>query len=252
MKRFSRKPRRSTTNPNVFDRIANVAAHSVPNRIAEQQILNSFTDRIIDLDSPDDLIARGRSLAIIEVAINGDGLTRRHSYRPGLGFRQMLLRDDSGGKALVWSSTPGSVIRGYDHLSDMAPSSRQPRSVWPGVLDTYPPSLADCPRLDEEDGVENITFCYWWFSGGPWNRGPVEFPVRSDTDPDGSWHLLRTVSSDKEALRFLTDTYGGHFPDDVLDDFARPRVLPGMLQTLPIDRPLEAVVEELTGIGYTV
>ena len=95
-------------------------------------------------------------------------------------------------------------------------------------------------------------FCYWWFSGGPWTRGPVEFPTKTDTDPDGSWHLLRTVSSDKEALRYLGETFGGHFHDDILDDFARPRVFMGMLQMLPLDRPIDQVTADLEGHGFFV
>ena len=40
---------------------------------AEQQILSTFTDRLLDLRPPDELITRGRSLAILEIALNGQG-----------------------------------------------------------------------------------------------------------------------------------------------------------------------------------
>lgn len=153
---------------------------------------------------------------------------------------------------MVWTGAAGSAIRGFDYHSEMAPGAQERRHMWPGVLESFPPSLADCPLLDSEEGVENLTFCYWWFSGGPWNRGDVEFPAKTDTDPDGSWHLLRNISSDKEAMRFLHDTYGGHFSDDVIDDFARPRILQGMLQTLDLDRPLDKVIDEFTSLGYSV
>lgn len=252
MKRRSGRFGRKTHDPSVFDRISNVHAHAVPNRLVAQQILSSFTDRLPDLDPPDDLIARGRSLSIIEIALTGDREARVHTYHPMAGHRHVDVRDATGGRAMIWTGTPGSVVRGYDPHSEMAPEARDPRTVWPGVLDRYPPSLADCPRLDVVEGVENISFCYWWFSGGPWNRGQIRFPDRTDTDPDGSWHLLRTLSSDKEALRFLSDTYGEHFSDDVLDDFARPRIYPGMLQMLPLDRSLDAVLGELSDLGYTV
>lgn len=236
----------------MFDRISNVAAHAVPSRIVDQQVLSTFTDRLLDLAGPDELITRGRSLAIVEIALNGDSAARQHTYRPGSGNRSLMIRDDSGGKALVWTAVAGSVIRGYDHHSVMAPAARDDGRVWPGVLDSFPPSLADCPSLDVVDGVENITFCYWWFSGGPWNRGSVVFPSKTDTDPDGSWHLLRSVSSDKEAMRFLEDRYGGHFSEELLDDFARPRIFEGMLQMLPLDRPLDQVTSELEALGYLV
>lgn len=252
MRRFTDRFRRSPHDAKVFERISNVAAHSVPNRIVEQQVLSTFTDRLMELGPPDELITRGRSLAIIEIALQGDPAARHHVYTPGSGNRSLLIRDDSGGRALVWTAVAGSAIRGYDHHSDMAPYAGEHRRVWPGVLDGFPPSLADCPRLEVEEGVENITFCYWWFSGGPWNRGDVVFPKKTDTDPDGSWHLLRSVSSDKEALRFLGDRYGGHFSDGILDDFARPRIFPGMLQTLALDRPLDDVTAELEHLGYLV
>jgi hypothetical protein len=250
VKRFSERFGRHTHDRSVFDRISNVEAHALPSRIAQQQVLSTFTDRLLDLGPPDQLITRGRSLAILEIALNGDAAARRHTYHPRRGDRFLVLRDDTGGKALVWTGPAGSVVRGFDYHSEMAPGTQRRRSVWPGVLDHFPPSLADCPHLDIAEGVENVTFCYWWFSGGPWMRGPVTFPSKTDTDPDGSWHLLRTVSSDKEALRFLDEEYGSHFSDDILDDFARPRVLHGMLQTLPLDRPLDNVVDELNSRGY--
>lgn len=252
MRRFSDRFRRATHDPKVFDRISNVAAHAVPNRIIERQVLSTFTDRLHDLPGPDELITRGRSLAIVEIALTADPAARHHSYRIGSGYRSLLVRDDSGGKAQVWTAVAGSAIKGYDHHSDMAPDAQEPRRVWPGVVDSFPPSLADCPPLDVVDGVENVTFCYWWFSGGPWNHGSVDFPSKTDTDPDGSWHLLRTISSDKEALRFLGDRYGAHFSDDILDDFARPRIFEGMLQMLPLDRPLDEVTAELEQLGYLV
>jgi hypothetical protein len=251
-RRFRDRFRQSPHDPRVFERISNVAAHAVPSRIVQHQVLSTFTDRLHDLVGPDELITRGRSLAIVEIALNGDAAARRHTYRPGSGSRSLIIRDDSGGKALVWSAVAGSVIRGYDNHSVMAPSAQDEREVWPGVTDSFPPSLADCPSLDVVDDVEDITFCYWWFSGGPWNRGRIDFPSKTDTDPDGSWHLLRTVSSDKEAIRFLDDRYGGHFSEEILDDFARPRIFEGILQTLPIDRPLEQVTSELEALGYLV
>ena len=243
---------RSKHDPSVFDRIANVAAHQLPNRVVQQQILSTFTDRLDDLAPPEELITRGRSLAIIEIALNRDTDARQHMYLPGHGERTLTVRNDIGDTAMVWTGNAGSVVRGFDYQSDMAPAARDRPAIWPRLLDGFPPSLADGPKLDSHEDVENVTFCYWWFGGGPCNRGVFDFPDKTDTDPDGSWHLLRTVSSDKEALRFLGDTYGGHFSDDILDHFARPRVFQGMLQTLDLDRSLDRVMEDLTDAGYVV
>lgn len=252
-RRLSDRFRRgSTHDPKIFDRLSNVAAHQLPNRVVQQQILSSFTERLQDLPAPEDLITRGRSLAIVEIALVADPAQRHHVYETGPGERRLSVRQDSGSTGMLWLGPAGSVIRGYDHHSDMAPDAQEKRRVWPGVVDHFPPSLADCPTLPETEGVENVTFVYWWFSGGPWTKGPVEFPAHTDTDPDGSWHVLRTLSSDKEALRFLGDTYGGHFSDEIIDDFARPRVFEGMIQTLPITRNLGEIMDELVSVGYLV
>ncbi|AWM42359.1 hypothetical protein C1280_23465 [Gemmata obscuriglobus] len=106
------------------------------------------------------------------------------------------MRNGSGDDLFALFNAHGCFIKGFDHEALMSPYGRQPKAVWPGVLDAVPKAF-ERGLSEPAFAMEDTTFCIWrQYGDEQWHRGVIEFPppkLRFDgapLDPDGSGDLL--------------------------------------------------------------
>jgi hypothetical protein len=144
------------------------------------------------LPAPEELERRCQALAVLEAILCPEPRWRYYAFDAASGPGERVARMDSatGDGWLIWFSSQGVVIRGFDHDSPVSPWRREPVAPWPGLFDGLPAKLRHGPRLEVE-GVESVTFCLWWVMDDPgWRAGAVAQPDAEYADPDGSgWRL---------------------------------------------------------------
>ncbi len=116
----------------------------------------------------------------------------------GAGEMLAAMDNGSGDDWFLLFNAQGAILKGFSHEAAMTPYKRNPRTVWPGVLDAVPPAFADF-LAEPAFGIENTTFCIWRLKDDrQWQRGPIDYP--EGRDPDGSEFLL-------DALPLTPDKY---------------------------------------------
>jgi len=209
----------------------------------------SYTRRTHDLPNPIELYGRARALALVELAINDRPLLRVHTLDPAID-QHVRVSSGSGDEASVWLPSPGCVVRGFDHESELSPWMADERRIWPGLFDGLPPEFADGPRLNIHDGVEDLTFLLWWRGDGPWQTGTLPPEVPGQGDLDGSHVLLSPLASDVGGLGFLNEVYETDMPTDILGRFPNEGTVDwDALSDLPNLRPPDVVAMDLASLG---
>jgi hypothetical protein len=186
---------------------------------------------------------------LVELAINDRPFLRVHALDPDINHH-VRVSSGSGDEASVWLPSAGCVVRGFDHESELSPWMADERRIWPGLLNGLPPELADGPRLNVHDGVEDLTFLLWWSGDGPWQTGTLPPEIPGEGDLDGSHFLLNPLASDEGGLGFLTEVYETDMPTDVLGGFSNDGTVDWeALSDLPKLRPPDVIAMELTPLG---
>lgn len=96
----------------------------------------------------------------------------------------------SGDYIFVFFTSDGkTVIKGFDHNSEVSPHACDEFGIWPGMYDGLP---SDLEILIQDEAVEheNVTFCCWCLDGQTWETGNAVIPEGID---DGSSWLLSMI-----------------------------------------------------------
>ena len=103
----------------------------------------------------------------------------------------MAKYDNGGGDhVFVFFTLDGkTLIKGFDHESQVSPHAREEYGIWPGIYDGLPPDLVSLLQ-DEAVEFEDVTFCCWNLDGSSWETGNAVIPEGID---DGSGALLSMV-----------------------------------------------------------
>ncbi len=205
------------------------------------------------LPAIDSLIALTQSLAMLDAILADDWEYRYYAF--GVHWdtdRSMASMRDGSGDELFGLFTPfGAILKGFAHESAMSPYSRNPPSVWPGVLDNVPLAFAEFlnePAFSPAD----TTFCIWRMQqDAAWQRGNIEFP--NENDPDGSEDLLAMLDGKPETYQAWAEYYYGH-PISVAAIervYAHQPLTNDLVAVLNHKASMRKLIEEAKAIGYS-
>jgi hypothetical protein len=142
------------------------------------------------LPDVDRLRALLQSVAMLDAILSPEWESRYYSFNSRWSKREQMgsMRDGCGDDFFALFNPSGCFLKGFAHESPMSPYGRQPKAVWPGVLDNVPSDFA-AGLKEPAFSIEDTTFCVWRrYSDESWQRGAIEFP--GGADPDGSQTLL--------------------------------------------------------------
>ncbi|CAI6079345.1 hypothetical protein [Cohnella sp. JJ-181] len=143
---------------------------------------------------PDPIILK--KLMKIQAALNiilcREEWLRYHSFVQDGNEGVSLAKIDNGaGDHLILLFSPeGSIIKGFDHESELSPYAQDEHKVLPGIYDDVPKELL---ALLEDDAMEidDATFCIWRKNNDAnWHKGKVEIP---NGENDGSDFLVGCI-----------------------------------------------------------
>jgi len=188
--------------------------------------------------------------AALNIVLCREEWLRYHSYDPDWNNNIAMAKIDNGsGDHIVILFTPmGTIIKGFDHESEVSPHARDEFEIWPGIYEAVPNTLL---VLLEDEAIEreNVTFCIWQEASDlNWQKGEIEF---SEGEDDGSDFLLGTILQTPAdfvefaesyfeielSLAILTKIYDGH------------PITTEMIQALNPDSDTEKVLRELESLG---
>jgi hypothetical protein len=203
------------------------------------------------LPSVDDLERVSLAIAALDCVLSPEWDQRKYSFDPawGDGERMASMRDGFGNVYQIVFGPDGTVVRGFDHESELSPY--RGRSLAPGLLDGFPDVLrpvVDEPAFNGSEEFADLTFCAWRLDGDvAWSAGPVEdlggsaerlFDVVLDATPDGY-------------RRFAADYYEEELSLDVLRPFYELRPADALLVlALSGEADVAATLAELRETGY--
>jgi len=162
------------------------------------------------------------------------------------------MRNGSGDEYFLVFGPLGAFLKGFDHESIMSPWTKEPRAVWPGVLDHVPAQFA--PWLAEPAfSMGNTTFCLWrTVSDQTWQHGPISFPDGGDSD--GSQGLLWMLDGSPETyVHFASDYYEISLDVDLVRKVYEFNPLDSaIILKINPDADPEGVFADAAEIGYPV
>ncbi len=137
---------------------------------------------------PDKLEQNWRAWAAADLILCDEAWLRVYAFDADWATGQSMgkVDDGSGNRVYALFTPAGTVLKGFDHESEVSPAARDDDSVWPDMYAGMPTPLWEAlydPALEPSD----VTFCLW--------RGPEDthwcqgFTLSPDTD-DGSEGLL--------------------------------------------------------------
>jgi hypothetical protein len=157
-----------------------------------------MTARDVAARLPDIESLRRRCLAVatLDAILSPTWDGRYYSYTADWGGNASAaeIRDGCGNDCFIVFTTDGVFIKGYDHESPMAPKNRDPKSLWPGLIEGLPAVFTELliePAFTSPDGVLAMTFCLWReYRDTHWHTGPVDFTRLDRYDTDGAYEML--------------------------------------------------------------
>jgi hypothetical protein len=186
--------------------------------------------------------------------LNDNFVTRWHTVVSNEAQERICrVSDGSGNGALIWFGPDGTVIRGFDHESEMSPWVHDLSQLRPGLDEGFPPALRPAPTI-EIAGIESVTFLIWRSAEDrQWSIGSIELPVGVSVDPDGSEYLLRAISQPAEGHRFLEEYYERKVSQAAVEQlFQTAPLTDELLEQLGAVRRLDDVFADALVIGYPV
>ena len=170
------------------------------------------TRDLSQLPDIDRLKALMQSLAMLDAILSLDWANRYYSFDAhwAIGEAMASMRNGSGDELFALFTSTGAIMKGFAHEAPMSPYSKNPPTVWPGVLDGVPTTFADF--LNQPAFLlSDTTFCVWrTYDDTAWQQGDIEFP--EGKDPDGSADLLAMLAGDPRTYQAWAE---GHYEQPV-------------------------------------
>ncbi|WP_201007526.1 hypothetical protein [Paenibacillus glycanilyticus] len=160
------------------------------------------------------------------------------------GVCMAKIDNGAGDHLIILFSPVGSIIKGFDHESELSPYAQDEHKVLQGIYDEVPKELLS---LLEDDAIEkdNVTFCIWRKNSDTnWHKGNVEIPKGGS---DGSDFLVGCIfHTPEDFIEFAIDYFELSPSIDVVakiyDDFP---ITEEMINILNPDCDVMAVLQEL-------
>ncbi|MNU83362.1 hypothetical protein D3C71_730610 [compost metagenome] len=187
--------------------------------------------------------------ALLNMVLCRDEWLRYHSFFPEWKDRISMAKIDngSGDHLFILFAPQGTIIKGFDHESELSPYARDEHEIWPGIYEGVPKELF---LLLEDEAIKNedVTFCIWRKNYDlEWQKGEVEIP---DGEEDGSDFLLGTIFQTPEDFVEFAKDYFDLTPslDIVANIYNGIPISAEMIQMLNPDCDVEDVLQELESL----
>ncbi len=122
----------------------------------------------------------------------------------------MAKYDNGGGDhVFVFFTSDGkTLIKGFDHESEVSPHAREEYGVWPGIYDGLP---SDLESLVQNEAIEHedVTFCVWSLDGETWETGNAMIP--EGINDGSSWLLSMVQMNATEFIEWAKSYYEDSF-----------------------------------------
>ncbi len=147
--------------------------------------------------SPPQLRQALQSAAKCDATVTSKDWLRAFWYEENWSDGVIMAKYDNGGgdHVFVFFTSDGkTLIKGFDHESEVSPHAQAEYGIWPGIYDGLP---SDLDKLVKNEAVEyeDVTFCCWSVDGQTWQSGSAVIPHGID---DGSSWLLDMVQMTAE------------------------------------------------------
>ncbi|MBD3918392.1 hypothetical protein H8B09_06460 [Paenibacillus sp. PR3] len=145
--------------------------------------------------------------AALNIILCQDEWLRYHSYVQDWdeGVCMAKIDNGAGDHLIILFSPEGSIIKGFDHESELSPYAQDEHKVWQGIYEAVPKELIS---LLEDDAIEqdDVTFCIWRENSDTfWHKGKVEIP---EGGSDGSDFLVGCIfHTPDDFVEFARDYY---------------------------------------------
>jgi hypothetical protein len=193
-----------------------------------------------------------QSMAVLDAILCPSWDGRYYSFNSHWADGEQMgsMRNGCGDEFFGLFNSAGCFLKGFAHEAEMSPYRRQPKKVWPGVLDGVPWEFAPC--LNEPAfSIDDTTFCIWRrYVDDSWRCGDIEFPP--DDDPDGSELLLAPLDGDPQTYRSWAEEYYELKVDlaAVEQIYAHRPLTPEIVAALARTKFIAGLDADLREIGY--
>ncbi|MFC7681729.1 hypothetical protein [Paenibacillus sp. GCM10028914] len=187
--------------------------------------------------------------ALLNIVLCRDEWLRYHSFVPEWKDKISMAKIDNGAgdHLFILFAPEGTIIKGFDHESELSPYARDEHEIWPGIYEGVPKVLFSLLE-DEAIESEDVTFCIWRENCDlEWQKGKVEIP---EGEEDGSGFLLGTIfQTPEDFVEFVID-YFDLTPslDIVANIYSGTPITAEMIQMLNPDCDVEDVLQELESL----
>lgn len=144
--------------------------------------------------------------AALNIVLCPDEWLRYHSFVPEWNENVSMAKIDNGAgdHLFILFSPQGTIIKGFDHESELSPYAHDEHELWPGIYEGVPDELFSLLE-DEAIESEDVTFCFWREgSDSTWQKGKVVIPEGVD---DGSSILVGSIYHTPENFVEFAENY---------------------------------------------
>ncbi len=165
------------------------------------------------------------------------------------------IDNGSGDHMYIMFSKHGTIIKGFDHESELSPYANDEGNIAKGIYDFVPDELMNL-LSDESVERDDVTFCIWRSKNDPlWKKGKDLVSEGYKYGVDGEVFLLGFIFDTAESWLdwakdyFEEDAEKLHlsFVKNVYDLKIEKKEIEKMIDQ---DRDIEKVIDELKQIGY--
>ncbi|WP_419886539.1 hypothetical protein [Paenibacillus sp. B-A-8] len=203
---------------------------------------------VIDtLPEPEKLKKLLKILSSLNIVLCTEEWLRYHRFVSEFDKNVSLASIDngSGDDLFIIFAPQGTIIKGFDHESEISPYARDEHEVWPGIYEEVPTSLLSFLE-DEAINKDDVTFCFWRENNDlTWQKGKVEIPAGAE---DGSDFLLETIfGTAEDFVEFAEGYFEITLPLEIIAKvYEGAAITKEMIEALNPDGDVEKILRELT------
>ncbi|AIQ35594.1 hypothetical protein R50345_13810 [Paenibacillus sp. FSL R5-0345] len=205
---------------------------------------------VIDtLPEPEKLKKLLKILSSLNIVLCTEEWLRYHRFVSEFDKNVSLASIDngSGDDLFIIFAPQGTIIKGFDHESEISPYARDEHEVWPGIYEEVPTSLLSFLE-DEAINKDDVTFCIWRENNDlTWQKGKVEIQAGAE---DGSDFLLGTIFvTAEDFVEFAEGYFEITLPLEIIAKvYEGAAITKEMIEALNPDGDVEKILRELAEI----
>jgi hypothetical protein len=188
--------------------------------------------------------------AALNIILCEEDWLRYHRFDPNWGQNISLAKIDNGAgdHLFILFSPEGTLLKGFDHESELSPYANDEEEIAPGIYKAVPSSLS---HLLEDDALEreDVTFCIWREkSDTAWKKGNAEVSEHVD----GSGFLIGAIfPTAEDYVEFAEGYFEQQLPLGVVSQIYQGNpITDEMIRTLNPERNVEETLKELAELGF--